>query len=205
MSVPEVLTAKGRRSAARVLEAATTVLARDGYGGATLGRIAEEAGVDKRNILYYYGTREALLVRVVQTVGERVAEHIDAQIGTAERPEQLAEALVEVMWSGITSAPELARAYFALIGGGASNPLVEQALRDLKSTYLEVITRQLQNFDHQSWQVRGDLDGMATLTLAAFRGLLLEWTETGDTPSVAASLTRCKAAIAAQFDPRRTT
>lgn len=202
MSAPDALTAKGQRSAARVLQAATSVLARDGYGGATLGRIAEEAGVDKRNVLYYYGSREALLVRVVQTVGERVAEHIDAAVGSADSPAQLADSLVDVMWSAITSAPELARAYFALIGGGAGNPLVEEALRNLKSAYLHVITHQLQNYDHTGWQLRGDLAGMATLTLAALRGLLLEWTETGDTSSIAASLERCKAAIAAQFDPR---
>lgn len=202
MSTANPLTAKGRRSAARVLDAATTVLARDGYGGATLGRIAEEAGVDKRNILYYYGTREALLVRVVQTVGERVAEHIDATVGPTGTPQELADSLVNSMWSGITSAPELARAYFALIGGGAGNPAVEEALRELKNTYLQLITHQLQNYDHSAWCLRGDLPGMATLSLAALRGLLLEWTETGDTPTISASLERCTGAIAAQYDPR---
>jgi len=202
VSIANPLTAKGQRSAARVLQAATTVLARDGYGGATLGRIAEEAGVDKRNVLYYYGTREALLVRVVQTVGERIAEHIDAAVGPTDTPQQLADSLVDAMWSGITSAPELARAYFALIGGGAGNPAVEEALRELKNTYLHLITHQLQNYDHTTWRLRGDLPGMATLSLAALRGLLLEWSETGDSPTITASLQRCKHAIAAQYDLR---
>jgi len=202
MSIANPLTAKGQRSATRVLHAATTVLARDGYGGATLGRIAEEAGVDKRNILYYYGTREALLVRVVQTVGQRVADHIDAAVGPTATPQQLADSLVDAMWSGITSAPELARAYFALIGGGASNPPVEEALHELKNTYLHLITRQLQDYDHRIWRLRGDLPGIATLTLAALRGLLLEWTETGDTPTITASLQHCRHAIAAQYDSR---
>ena len=202
MSIANPLTAKGQRSAARVLQAATTVLARDGYGGATLGRIAEEAGVDKRNVLYYYGTRDALLVRVVQTVGERIAEHIDAAVGPADSPEQLADSLVDAMWSGVTSVPELARAYFALIGGGAGNPLVEEALLELKGTYLQLITRQLQTRGDTGWHLRGDLPAMATLILAVLRGLLLEWTETGDTPSITASLEHCKGAIADQFDPR---
>ncbi len=200
MSIANPLTAKGQRSAARVLQAATTVLARDGYGGASLGRIAEEAGVDKRNILYYYGTREALLVRVVQTVGERVADYIDAAVGPTDSPQQLADSLVDTMWSGITSAPELARAYFALIGSG--NPRVEEALHQLKSAYLHLIARQLQNHDHTTWRLRGDLPGIATLCLAALRGLLLEWTETGDTPTIAASLQRCKHTIADQYEPR---
>ncbi|UTI63243.1 TetR/AcrR family transcriptional regulator [Paraconexibacter antarcticus] len=199
MSTGKHLTAKGQRTAARVLEAATTVLARDGFGGATLGRIAEEAGLDKRNVLYYYDTREALLVRVVQTVGERVAGHIEETVGEIDTPEALADALVEAMWSGITSAPELARSYFALIGGGAGTPEVEAALRGLKDAYERLISRQLQSISHTRWRLRDDLPGMVTLTLAVFRGLLLEWTETGDTAASAASLQRLKRSIAAEY------
>lgn len=199
MNTEKHLTAKGRRTATRVLDAATTVLAHDGFGGATLSRIAEEAGLDKRNVLYYYGTREALLVRVVQTVGERVAEHIEVTVGEIDSPDQLAHALVEAMWSGITSAPELARAYFALIGGGAGSPEVEEALRTLKRAYEQLITRQLQSISHTRWRLRHDVPSMVTLTLAVFRGLLLEWTETGDTAASAASLRRLKRVIAAEY------
>lgn len=200
MSAPNVLTAKGRRGADRVLEAATTVLSRDGYSRASLARIADEAGVDKRTVLYYYGTREALLVRVVQTVGERIAQHIDAAIDGPKTPFSLADTLVDVGWSAVTSAPELARAYFALIGAG--NPLVEQALADLKAVFLDVVTHHLGNYEQANWQLRGELTEFAALTLAAFRGLLLEWTETGDTPTITANLSRCKVAITAQFDCR---
>lgn len=199
MTTGKHLTAKGERTAARVLAAATTVLARDGFGGATLSRVAEEAGLDKRNVLYYFDTREALLVRVVQTVGERVAEHIGEAVGSIDTPEQLADSLVGAMWSGITSAPELARSYFALIGGGAGSPDVEEALGVLKDAYEQLIARQLQSISHTQWQLRDDLPGMVTLTLAVFRGLLLEWTETGDTTASAASLRRLKRWIAAEY------
>jgi AcrR family transcriptional regulator len=194
------LTAKGQRTATRVLEAATTILARDGFGGASLSRIAEEAGVDKRNVLYYYGTREALLVSVVQTVGRRIAEHIDDNLQNIETPEQLADTLVEALWSGITSAPELAPSYFALIGGGAASTEVEGALRELKGVYERLIERTLHALDHTSWSLRDDPPGMVVLIVAVFRGLLLEWTETGETPATAASLKRLKRAIAAEFE-----
>jgi AcrR family transcriptional regulator len=67
------VTPKGDRRAASILRAATTVLARDGFGGATLGRIAAEAGAEKRSILYYFGTRERLMVRVVHSLGRQIA------------------------------------------------------------------------------------------------------------------------------------
>lgn len=197
MSTGRHLTAKGQRTARRVLDAAARVLARDGFGGATLSRVAEEAALDKRTILYYYGTREALLVSVVQTVGERVAEHIEDTVGDIDTPDELADALVDAMWSGITTAPELARSYFALIGTGS--PEVEEALDELKNAYEQLITRQLQSISHTQWRLRDDVPGMVTLTLAVFRGLLLEWTETGDTPASDAGLRRLKRAIAAEY------
>jgi AcrR family transcriptional regulator len=50
------------------------VLARDGFGGTTLGRIAAEAAAEKRNVLYYCGTRERLMVTVVHNLGARIIE-----------------------------------------------------------------------------------------------------------------------------------
>lgn len=195
------LTAKGERSAARVLQAATSVLARDGFGAATLGRIAQEAGTDKRTILYYYGSREALLVRVVQTVGEQIAENIGSVVTPNRTPDELADAAVAAMWSGVTSIPELSRAYFALVGGGAGPPLVEEALRQLKQAFLGAIARQFEAIDRSRWELRGDPAGTAMFTLALLRGLLLEWTETGDSDELSSGLERFTAAITAEFVP----
>jgi AcrR family transcriptional regulator len=201
MNATKLLTAKGTRSAARVLQAATDVLARDGFGGATLGRIAQEAGTDKRTILYYYGSREALLVQVVQTVGEQIAEHVGSAVPANRTPEQLADAAVDALWSGVTSVPETSRAYFALIGGGAGPPLVEQALQDLKRAFQEAIVHQIEALDSSRWQLRNDSTSTALFTLALLRGLLLEWTETGDSDELEVGLEFFKAAIAAEFVP----
>lgn len=195
------LTAKGERSAARILEAATTVLARDGVGGATLGGIAEEAGVDKRNVLYYYGSREAVLVQVVQTVGGQIAQHVGAAAEPAADPEALADAAVESLWTGVTSVPAVARAYFALVGGGAGTPVVEAALQDLKRAYLAAITQRLQAAHGTGWRLRGDERSTAVFVLILLRGLLLEWTETGDCPAITAAVERFKEALAREFVP----
>lgn len=192
------LTEKGERSAARVLKAATTVLARDGFGGASLGRIAEEADLDKRGILYYYGTREALLVRVVQNVGEQIAEHVGAVAEIATTPTALVDAFVDALWAGVTSMEELSRAYFALVGGGAGAPEVETALHQIKAAYVHAITHRLQAIDENSWHLP-DPEGSAMYTLALLRGLLLEWIETGDSPRLRGNLARFKDAVAAEY------
>ena len=201
MRETRTLTSKGERSASRVLTAATHVLARDGYGGATLARIAEEAGVEKRSVLYYYGSREALLVRVVQTVAEEVAEHLGETARPHQTPAEIADQLVGALWSGLTSLPEHSRAYFALIGGGAGAPVVEEALHELKVAFVRAITAQLRSVDLGRWRPVDDETGLATLILAFFRGLLLEWTESGDPDAITGGLARFRRALEAEYAP----
>ena len=61
--------AKGRRKAEHILERATQVLMRDGYGKFSLRRVAEAAEVTLGNLQYYFPTKsdlvEAMLVHVV--------------------------------------------------------------------------------------------------------------------------------------------
>ncbi len=194
-------TAKGERTAARVLLAATTVLARDGYGGATIGRIAEEAGVDKPNVLYYYASRDVLLVSAVETIGEQIAANIGEAAAPGRDPQELASSAVAAMWSGVTSVPEPARAYFALIGGGAGTPNVEAALLRLKAAFSAAIVHQLRGIDGARWQLRGTESDAAAFALAMLRGLLLEWTESGDGPLVEAGLARFRDALEREFVP----
>ena len=129
-------------------------------------------------MLYHFGSREALLVRVVQTVGERIAANIDVEVRSTGSPQPVA-----VLWAGITSEPQLLRAYFALVGGSAESAEVAIALRDLKDTYVRLIARRLHG------EATGDAAPIVSLiALALLRGLLLEWIETGDGPVIDAGL-----------------
>ncbi|QYX55808.1 TetR family transcriptional regulator C-terminal domain-containing protein [Roseovarius sp. SCSIO 43702] len=59
------------RNRARILSAALEVFAAHGFRGATLDQIAEEAGLSKPNILYYFANKEeihvTLLGRLMET------------------------------------------------------------------------------------------------------------------------------------------
>lgn len=67
-------TAAGTREANRkaneaaILQAAENVFAEYGFSGATTGRIAEEAGIPKANVHYYFPTKEALYRRVIDHI-----------------------------------------------------------------------------------------------------------------------------------------
>jgi AcrR family transcriptional regulator len=188
---PRSTSPKGAQTAARILAAATAVLARDGMSGATLGRIATEAGVDKRNVTYYYGSREALLVRVVQAVAERIRTGAEAALEAAAPGEAT---IVDTIWDEIVSQPEFVRAYITLLGGGGETPDVQEALAELKRTYVVMIARQIARArsDHAP---REDDAQLATLIVAVLRGLVLEWAEAGDSPALRGGLGRVNALL----------
>ena len=54
-----------RRNRGLILEAALDVFSRHGYRGATLDQIAEQAGLSKPNILYYFDGKETIHVTLL--------------------------------------------------------------------------------------------------------------------------------------------
>ncbi|MBB3712320.1 TetR/AcrR family transcriptional regulator [Limimaricola variabilis] len=58
------------RNRAAILEAALEVFAARGFRGATLDRIAQAAGLSKPNLLYYFRSKEALHLAILQDLLE---------------------------------------------------------------------------------------------------------------------------------------
>lgn len=81
MARPDTFTGTARRR--QILTAAITAVNAVGYPRASLAEIARRAGVAKSAIIYYFGTRDALLLQVLQHVwgtlearlAEAVAQH----------------------------------------------------------------------------------------------------------------------------------
>jgi len=82
----ETFTGQARRR--QIVDGAIDVLARSGYGAASLAAIAEEIGVSKGVICYYFGGKDELLRAVVADVlAEAVSEmrpQIEAASGYAD-------------------------------------------------------------------------------------------------------------------------
>jgi len=94
------------RTRARILDAATVEFARHGLGGARVDRIARRAGANKRMLYYYFGSKEALFLAVL--------EASYAAIRSAERdldlehrdPREALKRLVEFTWRYYLEHPE---------------------------------------------------------------------------------------------------
>jgi AcrR family transcriptional regulator len=90
-----------------ILDAATRVFSRDGYSRATVDDIAAEAGVTKRTVYRYLGSKERLLFAVCERfVGTRLTVYARPTARTAV--EQM-ESLIEQYVTVVTASPEETR------------------------------------------------------------------------------------------------
>jgi len=64
-AAPEPKSAKGRETRTAILAAALDLMGREGYASLTLGRVAEETGIRKGNLQYYFPTKRDFLRAVV--------------------------------------------------------------------------------------------------------------------------------------------
>lgn len=71
---------KSARTRERILNAAATVLARNGYAGTRLSDIAELAEVQAPALYYYFSSREELIEEVMTLGQRRTFEHVQAAL-----------------------------------------------------------------------------------------------------------------------------
>jgi TetR/AcrR family transcriptional regulator len=63
---PKKATRIQKKNRKAILEAALGVFSQHGFRGSTIDRIAERAGLSKPNLLYYYASKEAIYVAVLE-------------------------------------------------------------------------------------------------------------------------------------------
>ena len=85
---------RGVRSRERVLDAAERIMATHGFEAATLARVVEEAGVPMSSVYHYFGSKDGILLAVM----ERGADRFFADLpDLSRRPGRPAQHLVRVV------------------------------------------------------------------------------------------------------------
>lgn len=86
----------------RIIEAAIRSIKRDGFAGASMTAIAEEAEVSKALLHYHFADRAQLLAQVIRALGARVTQREHVALDRADPA-----ASVDALWSWLSD--ELAR------------------------------------------------------------------------------------------------
>jgi AcrR family transcriptional regulator len=138
----------GEAKRRQIVDAALTVLKRDGFAGATSRAIAREGGFNQALIFYHFGTLDGLLLAALdRTSAERLARYRQA-VEEAETIEELAAVAARVyaedrdaghttvvsqMVAGSVARPELAPEMIA-----RTEPWIELCEEALRKTFAQL-------------------------------------------------------------------
>lgn len=177
-------TQKGARQAERIIEAAYDCLARYGYSGTSMQRIADAAGVNKRMLHYYFETRERLFDQVARRVGDRVLAQVEETLAGLEEPAEIVTSGFDRLWGEITSDPQLQAVYFGLAAESATDPALKRTLTYVNDGYRELIHRLFFDVGRRGYRLRMDEGSMTVLIIAMIQGFTLQFLERGHSPDL---------------------
>ena len=172
-SEPDGRVARGEATRLRILDAALAVLAEHGYAGTTTRAVAERAETRLSLVHYHFGSRQHLLVAVLERENERLLERqrklFAEPVSLSERWRAACDALDDDLESGYV------RVLWELWAAGLSDPelgerwrLATKGWRDL----IEVVVAE--------WIAEYGLDlplsarGIASLVANIFQGIEVE-------------------------------
>jgi AcrR family transcriptional regulator len=150
----------------KILQAAFTVLSREGYENTSIKDIAEEAGVAQGLVHYYYKSKQQLVLAVLEFVCHKVELGVEGEAGALQAFEQTKTMLRE---SRATNS-----LYVQLIGVSLHDALIGQGVREFiatERTHIEGIARQV--------FVEREMDstparGIAGVVWAAILGIMIQ-------------------------------
>jgi len=177
----KTLTAKGSRQAEAVLEAAIRCLGEDGYSGTSLQRVADAAGVQKRMVLYYYGSREHLIATALRRLGQSFLAELAARIDGIHDPAPLVDTVVELMLEQVEDRGLLA-AYFGLLAESATDPVLHDALEELHEQAVALAHRVCDDLEAHGHELSMERDLLILTATTMAHGIGLELLQHGRTP-----------------------
>lgn len=105
---------RGTRSREAVLDAAERLMAEQGFEAATVGRIVDEAGIPPSSIYHYFGSKEGVLLAVLERGAQRFLDALPEGGNRFGSQREHLGVLVEVVASTIAQHPDFLRLLIVL-------------------------------------------------------------------------------------------
>jgi AcrR family transcriptional regulator len=158
-------------TAARILEAAKRVLARDGFRGLTFETIAREAGENPALIRYHFGSKAGLLAALVDSVLYQEATELIERLTPVPSGDRRREALLS-LHEGLPEDVDAYRNFFELIPHIVRDDDLRPHLRGLFDWYRKLDAWALK--DAGDKEPPAHIAPMALLTVAIADGIALQ-------------------------------
>ena len=136
---------RGVKSRELVLDAAERVMAEDGFEAATLARVVEEAGVPMSSVYHYYGSKEGILLAVMERGARRFFADLPAWNRRVGRPSQHLAGVVAATAATLERHPDFLRLLivFAAQPTAAGDGEIRDVVRRVRGLALEQLRAQI--------------------------------------------------------------
>jgi AcrR family transcriptional regulator len=181
---PDSRAEQRRRTEARILDAATQILFAAGYERTTIRAVASAAGVDPGLVMHYFGSKQELFQRVIETAPVP---------GLSSAPGQAAEQILATLADRLASEPT---ASLALLRSMLTNPEAASAASVAIARYEAQIAQAIPASDAS---LRAAIISAITLGVMVSRHLIKsDELATADPAQVISLLRPCMISLAAQ-------
>jgi AcrR family transcriptional regulator len=136
---------RGVKSRELVLDAAERVMAQHGYDGTSVARVVGEAGIPISSVYHYFGSKDGILLAVMERGAERFFAELPRPTRRIGRPSQHLQALVVVLIDALSRHPHFLRLLivFATQPPTAGEGEVHAVVGRVRATAREMLKEQL--------------------------------------------------------------
>jgi TetR/AcrR family transcriptional repressor of bet genes len=128
-----------------LLDRAFRCLARYGFSGTTMERIAEEAGVSKGTLTYYFKNKEDITCRVASHVAAKFHGEVRQALEGLKEPRERLIRAIELFWTGYIGRPELITGYYDMWSQSFFHPALKEEVvaiyTDFRRIFLDELVR----------------------------------------------------------------
>jgi AcrR family transcriptional regulator len=161
--------------AKRIVQAMRTSVGRRGAAASTFDHVAQEAGVSRGLLHYYFGTKERLLVEVVRHDSDVRMRHLEQSLAEADSVDAIVEALVTQLREYVEEDPATHALIHELFSVSRRNDEVREELAQLYRRVRGQVAEILRAKERAGVvKLRGDADSVASLLFALGDGLELQ-------------------------------
>jgi AcrR family transcriptional regulator len=181
---------------ALLIDAAITVMAREGVAHTTTRAIVAEAGMQIGVFHYCFRSKEELILQVMQSMSRRTFAAVAGVLTMSRDPEELIQLATRAYWTDIAANPHEHLLSYELTQHALRQPGDEDAAVVQYANYytgMEEFLTNIASIAGFSW--RTPVDVLGRFVLAAIEGITIQWLVSRDEPMALALLDRLAAQL----------
>ena len=161
--------------AKRIVAAMRASVGKRGAAGSTFDHVAQEAGVSRGLLHYYFGSKERLLVEVVRHDSDIRLRVLEERLSEANSIDAILEALVTQLEDFVSDDPASQAIIYELFSVSRRNDEIREELAELYRRVRRQVADVLRAKEREGVvKLRGDAEAVASLLFALGDGMELQ-------------------------------